>query len=77
MNENGARTMNQFWLVWNIDGGAPTRKHDSEQSAITEAERLARLNHGQHFAVLAATHVRFVDAMQRIDLRDPNSEIPF
>lgn len=69
--------MNQFWLVWNIDGGAPTHKHDSEQSAITEAERLARLNPGVQFAVLEATHIRCVDAMQRIDLRDPNSEIPF
>ena len=41
-----------FWLVWNDRGGAPTYKHDTEQSARNEAERLARINQGQSFHVL-------------------------
>ena len=74
-----SNTMNtQFWLVWNIDGGSPKHKHASEQSAITEAERLARMNPGQRFAVLEATHERVCDSMQRIDLRQANEcDIPF
>lgn len=68
--------MNQFWLVWNVGGGAPTHKHDTEQSAIYEAERLARANPGQQFAVLEAIHLRCVDSMQRVDLREP-IQVPF
>ena len=68
--------MNQFWLVWNIGGGAPTVRHDTEMRAIHEAERLARANPGQQFAVMEATHLRCVDSMQRIDLREP-MEVPF
>ncbi len=41
-----------FWLVWNESGHAPTFKHDSEESARREAERLARNNPGQQFHVL-------------------------
>lgn len=42
----------QFWLVWNPEGRAPTYQHDSEESARSEAERLAKLNPGQSFYVL-------------------------
>jgi hypothetical protein len=61
--------MAQFWFVWNPQGNAPTCRHGSEQSAINEAERLARLNPGQEFVVLEALHVRCVDSMKRVDLR--------
>lgn len=44
-------TYDPFWLVWCVGGGNPTYKHRSEQSARTEAERLAR-NTGKAFAVL-------------------------
>lgn len=66
----------QFWLVWNVGGGAPTRKHDSELSAICEAERLARMNPGNRFAVMEATHIRCFDHMLRVDLRG-EMEVPF
>jgi len=42
-----------FWLVWNENGGTPMRKHDSRESAIKEAERLAAgTGYGQKFFVL-------------------------
>lgn len=43
-----------FWLVWNPRGHAPTVRHDSEESAVTEATRLARTNPGYEFFVLRA-----------------------
>lgn len=39
-----------FWMVVGI--GVPYFKHDSENNARAEAERLARLNPGQEFTVL-------------------------
>ena len=42
-----------FWMVWNEGNSAPTVKHWSERPAREEAERLARLNPGQVFHVLA------------------------
>lgn len=72
--------MNQFWFVWNPQGNAPTYRHPSEQSAVDEAERLARLNPGHKFVVLEALHVRCVDSMQRVDLRQSTfneHDLPF
>jgi hypothetical protein len=42
----------KFWLVWNEANGLPTYKHDSEQSARSEAERLAKNRQGEEFHVL-------------------------
>jgi len=70
--------MNQFWMVWHVDGGRPTFKHESETAALAECERLARLNPGEPFVVFEAIHARKVDSMQRIDLRVPAADdIPF
>ena len=55
-------------MVWNPQGSAPTYKHETEASAIAEAERLARLNRGQQFYVLYAAELRVVDDMRRITL---------
>ena len=69
-----------FWMVWNVNGSAPTYKHASHTSALNEAERLARLYPGQTFAVLQATDLRHVGPMDRVELKPhvPNpNEIPF
>lgn len=42
-----------FYLVWNEQGRNPVVKHDTVQSARDEAERLACMNPGQTFHVLA------------------------
>lgn len=65
-----------FWFVWNTDGRVPQYKHQSEQSAIAEAERLARLNGGQTFVVLESVCARRTDDMLRIEMRG-DSDIPF
>lgn len=36
----------KFWMVWNPLGRSPTHRHESRQSAIIEAERLASLYDG-------------------------------
>ena len=58
-----------FWMVWNVNGHAPTYKHASHESAVTEAERLARLNPGKTFAVLRATDLRHAGPMECVDLQ--------
>ena len=57
-----------FWLVWNPQGRAPMYRHITKHSATVEAERLARINHGQRFYVLQATDYRELDGMQRVRL---------
>lgn len=69
-----------FWLVWCPTGVTPPSfRHTSEQSAIEEAERLARCAPNAKFYVMRATEVRYIDAMKRIILLDHNEvhEIPF
>jgi|HubBroStandDraft_2_1064218.scaffolds.fasta_scaffold14614_3 hypothetical protein len=66
-----------FWLVWSPTGArAPRFRHPSEQSATTEAERLARAHPGQLFVVLEAIAARRVDSMIRTAFIN-GSGIPF
>lgn len=66
-----------FWLVWNVNGAAPTYRHATGDSAVKEAERLARLNPGETFAVLQSVCARSVNNMQKTDLRPTIDDIPF
>ena len=59
-----------FWLVWNPQGHAPTRQHDTRDSAKREAERLARANRGQRFIVLQSMSECVVDEVQHIEHED-------
>lgn len=69
---------NQFWLVWNPAGHAPTVKHYSSNSAKQEAERLASCNDGQDFYVLEAVSMCRVKRVEWTRLRNDNEiEIPF
>lgn len=65
-----------FWMVWNPAGYNPTFKHQSKESAIREAERLAREKPEQTFVVLESVCARRVDNMLRIEMQ-PDSDIPF
>lgn len=67
--------MQKFWMVWNYDGNQPRVKHETEASAIAEAERLARIVPGQRFVVLEAIELRQVSDMLRVSLRRPDDEI--
>jgi hypothetical protein len=70
--------MNQFWMVWCPSRNPPVYKHESENNAIHEAERLAKANPGEQFFVLEAVALRVVDNMQRVDLRKEMGDgIPF
>lgn len=43
-----------FYLVWNPENSIPTIKHESNNEAKTEAERLAIKHPGQEFIVLVS-----------------------
>ena len=47
----------EFWMIYGIGQGAPTRAHKTEETALTEAKRLARQHPGVRFVVLRSTHV--------------------
>ncbi len=71
-----------FWMVWSPTGRQPVVKHESEASAVCEAERLARVVSGAEFFVLRAVALRTVDAMQRVELvtgllASEHDEVPF
>ncbi len=68
--------MSAFWFVWNEGGRAPAHKHQSQESAMQEAERLARKHQGQTFVVLESVCAMRVDSLQVTDLR-PAGEIPW
>lgn len=51
----------EFWVVWNPNGGNPTVRHDSEQSALQEAERLARTSYGEFYVLHATSRSKRVD----------------
>lgn len=43
-----------FWFVWNKHGRTPKYRHDTYQSAVEEATRLAEQHRGAKFIVLEA-----------------------
>lgn len=68
----------KFWMVWRLNWSPPCAKHSTEESAIREAERLARNNPGETFVVLEAMKARCVENMQRFDLAvDADDGVPF
>jgi hypothetical protein len=57
-----------FWMVWNPNGRSPTFKHETEESALSEARRLAGLNSGHRFYVLRAEHYFEKDDVKHVEL---------
>lgn len=71
-----------FWMVWNPQRHSPTYRHPTMDSAIAEAERLARMTPGEVFIVLeakCALRVKRPDPppVERIPLHEVGDEIPF
>lgn len=46
--------MKGFYIVWCETAGNPTCKHETQDSAEREAERLAKLHQGKKFHVLSS-----------------------
>lgn len=64
-----------FWMVYGMGQGAPTVRHDTSESAVAEARRLARANPGITFIVLASVRgYRTADPIVEIEFDDG---IPF
>lgn len=64
----------KFWLVWCPTGlRPPSHRHDTEESAEREARRLAELNPGRQFFVLAALKVAEVRGLTITTLNSPAS----
>ena len=71
----------KFWMVWNVDGNAPRYKHFSKALARDEAKRLAKLNPGNVFVVLAAVDAVVSPILEpqsvKLTKRIPDDDIPF
>lgn len=65
----------KFWMVWGENGGAPSHRHVSVESAQREAERLAKVAPGQKFYVLEAKKVSVKMDTLTFELHD--EEVPF
>lgn len=60
-------------MVWNVGGGAPQVQHFEAATARREAERLAKQNPGQQFAVLQAVAVcETQKPVNWVDFNDPH-----
>ena len=66
-----------FWMVWCPTGDIPRYRHDSEDSAHREAQRLSRDKPGRVFVVLQSVSAYQAKDLQVIDLRPPSDTIPF
>jgi len=66
--------MDHFWLVWRDDGGTPTYKHQTPESAKQEAERLAVQNPGQRFHVM---QVMATACYARVQWQEYGDFVPF
>lgn len=67
-----------FWLVWREHGAAPRFVHTSQDAAEAEARRLAAVNPGDSFFVLAAV-TRVTVGKIKIERfgPDPDDMVPF
>ena len=61
--------MKPFWMVYGLGQRGPTFQHETEASALREAERLAEVSPGTTFVVLEATEAVRVRRFDRFDLR--------
>lgn len=66
--------METFFMVWCPTRNPPTFRHDTHQSALTEAKRLASLNQGQQFFVLTA--MQLVES-NNVRVEQLDATIPF
>lgn len=68
-------TQNKFWLVWNEAGNAPKKPHDTQEKAISEAERLASMYPQHAYIVLEATyHFKANVNVVKTDLSAPEND---
>lgn len=65
----------QFWMVYGIGKKSPTYRHDSLNSALAEAKRLARENPGLTFVVLEAVGAIVKREFDTISYRADRSEV--
>lgn len=67
-----------FWIIWSPTGSTPpSYRHELYQSAVQEAERLARASRGDEFYVMRAETMRKVNDMVSVDYVHPNDYVPF
>ena len=66
-----------FWFVWSPQGQLPEFRHDSEDLAHVEAQRLAYKHPGRTFVVLQSVCAYQAAALTVTNLRAPGETIPF
>lgn len=74
-----SRSIDIFWMVYGLGHKSPTVRHKTEDSALREAKRLARMNPDVEFYVLETIHhavKREVD-VTFIGRHEPNDALPY
>jgi hypothetical protein len=67
-----------FWMVYGINQGAPAVRDDTYQSAVREAERLARVVPGVKFYVLKSVARAVKVDVETIQIgTDTDDQLPF
>lgn len=69
--------MQEFWMVYNPKGRAPTYEHASFHNAKTEAARLARIHPDQDFYVLRAVGLARKEDVRWHTPETHEQDIPF
>lgn len=70
-------TRTKFWMVYGSGKAAPTKRHTSKESAMAEANRLAKKHPGTEFFVLKAVRGAMADSptVATIDLVKPRPDV--
>ncbi|MBS1724998.1 MAG: hypothetical protein JSS66_18825 [Armatimonadetes bacterium] len=72
--------MEPIKIFWMVHGNGPCHvRHATQEIAVAEAKRLARLNPGERFYVTEATSVHFKNDVQSVSIRkwDADRDLPF
>lgn len=71
------KEVSQFWMVWSPQGRPPTYQHDTWESAVNEARRLARMVPGSEFYVLHSVRGFTVPIPDPQEIKIDVSDLPF
>lgn len=71
------KEIHQFWMVWSPQGRAPTYRHDTWESAVNEARRLARTVPGNEFYVLHSVRGFVMPIPDPQEISIDVSDLPF
>jgi hypothetical protein len=67
--------MEEFWMVWRLNGASPTRQHECFYDAKREAERLAASIPDVKFVILRS--VGYCETVNPVIYKEVEERLPF